>query len=65
MELEDFIDKKLENVDLSAMEKVFGLACRCLHERKAKRPSMAEVSWIVLITVHYIDLTPWYSVVVL
>ncbi|XP_063053194.1 interleukin-1 receptor-associated kinase 4 isoform X2 [Engraulis encrasicolus] len=43
MELEDFIDKKLENVDLSAMEKVFGLACRCLHERKAKRPSMAEV----------------------
>ncbi|KAL2093873.1 hypothetical protein ACEWY4_011185 [Coilia grayii] len=43
MELEDLIDKKIENVDFSSVAKVFGLACRCLHEKKVKRPGIAEV----------------------
>lgn len=43
MELEDLVDKKMDSVDFSTMEKVFGLACRCLHDKKVKRPSMEEV----------------------
>lgn len=43
MELEDLVDKKLDSVDFSAVEKVFGLACHCLHDKKVKRPSMEEV----------------------
>ncbi|XP_062402694.1 interleukin-1 receptor-associated kinase 4 [Sardina pilchardus] len=43
MELEDLVDKKMDSVDLSSVEKMFGLACHCLHDKKVKRPSMEEV----------------------
>ncbi|XP_041965323.1 interleukin-1 receptor-associated kinase 4 isoform X1 [Alosa sapidissima] len=43
MELEDLVDKKMDSVDLSSVEKIFGLACHCLNDKKGKRPSMEEV----------------------
>lgn len=54
MELEDLVDKKMDSVDFSAVEKVFGLSCRCLHDKKVKRPSMEEVMELL-----YKTTTPW------
>lgn len=54
MELEDLVDKKLDSIDFSAVEKVFGLACHCLHDKKVKRPSMEEVMELL-----YKTTTPW------
>ncbi|XP_031421072.1 interleukin-1 receptor-associated kinase 4 isoform X3 [Clupea harengus] len=43
MELEDLVDKKMDSVDLTSLEKIFGLACHCLNDKKLKRPGMGEV----------------------
>ncbi|XP_064417633.1 interleukin-1 receptor-associated kinase 4 [Latimeria chalumnae] len=43
MTLEDYIDKKMETWDSAAVEKVYSIACQCLHERKNKRPDIKSV----------------------
>lgn len=40
---EDFVDKKMGDLDLSQVESVYSLACNCLHERKNRRPVIRQV----------------------
>ncbi|XP_036962402.1 interleukin-1 receptor-associated kinase 4 isoform X2 [Acanthopagrus latus] len=41
--LEDFLDKKMGDWELSQVESVYSLACSCLHERKNRRPFIKQV----------------------
>ncbi|XP_029289202.1 interleukin-1 receptor-associated kinase 4 isoform X2 [Cottoperca gobio] len=41
--LEDFLDKKMSDWELSQVESVYSLACNCLHDRKNRRPVVKEV----------------------
>ncbi|XP_026168157.1 interleukin-1 receptor-associated kinase 4 [Mastacembelus armatus] len=41
--LEDFLDKKMRDWELSQVESVYTLACNCLHERKNRRPVIKQV----------------------
>ncbi|KAK2842521.1 hypothetical protein Q5P01_012721 [Channa striata] len=41
--LEDFVDKKMRDWELSQVESVYSLACNCLHERKNRRPVIKQV----------------------
>ncbi|XP_028813465.1 interleukin-1 receptor-associated kinase 4 isoform X1 [Denticeps clupeoides] len=43
MDLDEFVDKKMEDRDLTAAEKVFSLASQCLSDRKNRRPPMKGV----------------------
>lgn len=40
---EDFVDKKMGDLELSQVESVYSLACNCLHERKNRRPVIRQV----------------------
>lgn len=41
--LEGFLDKKMEDVNLSQAESVYTLACSCLQDRKNQRPLSQQV----------------------
>lgn len=41
--LEDFLDKKMGDWELSQVESVYSLACNCLHDRKNRRPVIKQV----------------------
>ncbi|XP_019934750.2 interleukin-1 receptor-associated kinase 4 [Paralichthys olivaceus] len=41
--LEDIIDKKMRDWELSQVENIYSLACNCLHERKNRRPLINQV----------------------
>ncbi|XP_034541485.1 interleukin-1 receptor-associated kinase 4 [Notolabrus celidotus] len=41
--LEDFLDKKMGDWELSHVESIYSLACNCLHERKNRRPVIKQV----------------------
>ncbi|KAJ8249998.1 hypothetical protein COCON_G00232140 [Conger conger] len=41
--LEDFVDKKMEDGEPLAVEKMFSLARLCLNDRKGRRPDIAQV----------------------
>lgn len=41
--LEDFMDKKMRDWELSQAESVYSLACNCLHDRKNRRPVIKQV----------------------
>lgn len=41
--LEDFVDKKIRDLEMPQVERTFSLACNCLSDRKNKRPVMKEV----------------------
>nr|XP_046250103.1 interleukin-1 receptor-associated kinase 4 isoform X2 [Scatophagus argus] len=41
--LEDFLDKKMGELELSQAESIYTLACNCLHERKNRRPVIKQV----------------------
>lgn len=40
--LEDFLDKKMGDWELSQVESVYSLACNCLHDRKNRRPAIKQ-----------------------
>uniref|UniRef100_A0A3Q0QYA3 Interleukin-1 receptor-associated kinase 4 n=1 Tax=Amphilophus citrinellus TaxID=61819 RepID=A0A3Q0QYA3_AMPCI len=42
--LEDFVDKKMKDWELSQVESIYSLACNCLHERKNRRPVIKQVN---------------------
>lgn len=41
--LEDFVDKKMGDWELSQVETVYSLASNCLHDRKNRRPVIKQV----------------------
>ncbi|XP_053282153.1 interleukin-1 receptor-associated kinase 4 isoform X1 [Pleuronectes platessa] len=41
--LDDIIDKKMTDWELSQVESIYSLACNCLHERKNRRPHINQV----------------------
>ncbi|XP_072242304.1 interleukin-1 receptor-associated kinase 4 isoform X2 [Leuresthes tenuis] len=41
--LEEFVDKKMSDWELSQVESVYCLACNCLHDRKNRRPVIKQV----------------------
>ncbi|KAL7401750.1 hypothetical protein ABVT39_004305 [Epinephelus coioides] len=41
--LEDFLDKKMSDWELSQVESIYSLACNCLHDRKNRRPVIKQV----------------------
>ncbi|XP_034443842.1 interleukin-1 receptor-associated kinase 4 isoform X2 [Hippoglossus hippoglossus] len=41
--LDDIIDKKMRDWELSQVESIYSLACNCLHERKNRRPHINQV----------------------
>ncbi|XP_039988416.1 interleukin-1 receptor-associated kinase 4 isoform X2 [Xiphias gladius] len=41
--LEDFLDKKMKDWELSQVETTYSLACNCLHDRKNRRPVIKQV----------------------
>ncbi|XP_040894011.1 interleukin-1 receptor-associated kinase 4 isoform X2 [Toxotes jaculatrix] len=41
--LEDFLDKKMRDWEMSQVETTYSLACNCLHERKNRRPVIKQV----------------------
>lgn len=41
--LEDFMDKKMRDWELSQAESIYSLACNCLHDRKNRRPLIKQV----------------------
>ncbi|XP_075998181.1 interleukin-1 receptor-associated kinase 4 [Genypterus blacodes] len=41
--LEDFMDKKMTDWELSQGESIYSVACSCLHERKIRRPVVEQV----------------------
>ncbi|XP_070828004.1 interleukin-1 receptor-associated kinase 4 [Chaetodon trifascialis] len=41
--LENFLDKKMGDSELSQAESIYTLACNCLHERKNRRPVIKQV----------------------
>ncbi|XP_044049514.1 interleukin-1 receptor-associated kinase 4 [Siniperca chuatsi] len=41
--LEDFLDKKMGDWEVSQAESIYSLACNCLHERKNRRPVIKQV----------------------
>lgn len=41
--LEEFLDKKMGEWELSQVESVYTLACSCLHDRKNRRPVIRQV----------------------
>ncbi|KAM3870176.1 interleukin-1 receptor-associated kinase 4 [Diretmus argenteus] len=41
--LEDFLDKKMSDWELSQVESTYSLACGCLHDRKIRRPVIKQV----------------------
>ncbi|XP_071349989.1 interleukin-1 receptor-associated kinase 4 isoform X2 [Trachinotus anak] len=41
--LEDFLDKKMTDWELSQVETTYSLACNCLHDRKNRRPVIKQV----------------------
>ncbi|KAM4619549.1 interleukin-1 receptor-associated kinase 4 isoform 2-T2 [Polymixia lowei] len=41
--LEDFVDEKMRDWELSQAESTYSLACSCLHDRKSRRPVIKQV----------------------
>lgn len=41
--LEEFIDKKILDLDMESVERMYNVASQCLNERKNRRPLMNEV----------------------
>ena len=41
--LDDIIDKKMSDWELSQVESIYSVACNCLHERKNRRPTINQV----------------------
>ena len=41
--LEDFLDKKMSDLDMAQAERTYSVACDCLNDRKAKRPTIKQV----------------------
>lgn len=42
---EDFLDKKMGDLEPSQVASIYSLACNCLHERKNRRPVIKQVQW--------------------
>ncbi|XP_006865410.1 PREDICTED: interleukin-1 receptor-associated kinase 4 [Chrysochloris asiatica] len=45
--IEDYIDKKMEDVDSSSVETMYSVASQCLHEKKNKRPDINKVQQLL------------------
>ncbi|KAF3855075.1 hypothetical protein F7725_023130 [Dissostichus mawsoni] len=43
--LEEFLDKKMRDWEMSQVESVYSLACNCLLDRKNRRPVIKQVQW--------------------
>lgn len=43
LSLEDFVDKRMRDWDLVAVERTYTLANNCLNDRKSRRPMVKEV----------------------
>lgn len=43
--LEEFVDKKMKDWELSQAETMYCLASNCLHDRKNRRPVIKQVQW--------------------
>ncbi|XP_060047724.1 interleukin-1 receptor-associated kinase 4 isoform X3 [Erinaceus europaeus] len=41
--IEDYIDKKMNDIDVTSIENLFSVASHCLHEKKNKRPDIKKV----------------------
>nr|XP_020478181.1 interleukin-1 receptor-associated kinase 4 isoform X2 [Monopterus albus] len=41
--LEEFVDTKMRDWELSQVQSVYSLACSCLHDRKNRRPAIKQV----------------------
>ena len=41
--LEGFLDQKMRDADMAQVERTYTLACKCLEDRKVKRPTIKEV----------------------
>lgn len=41
--LEEFVDKKMSDWELSQVETIYCLASNCLHDRKNRRPVIKQV----------------------
>lgn len=43
MTIEDYIDKKMDDIDFTSIETMYSVASQCLHEKKNKRPDIKKV----------------------
>ncbi|KAK0143716.1 Interleukin-1 receptor-associated kinase 4 [Merluccius polli] len=41
--LADFLDKKMSDMDMAQAERTYSVACNCLNDRKARRPTIKQV----------------------
>ncbi|XP_054997584.1 interleukin-1 receptor-associated kinase 4 isoform X2 [Sorex araneus] len=41
--IDDYIDKKMDDIDSSSIESMYFVASQCLHEKKNKRPTITKV----------------------
>ncbi|CAL8261022.1 unnamed protein product [Merluccius merluccius] len=41
--LADFLDKKMSDIDMAQAERTYSVACNCLNDRKARRPTIKQV----------------------
>ncbi|XP_004428968.1 PREDICTED: interleukin-1 receptor-associated kinase 4 isoform X1 [Ceratotherium simum simum] len=45
--IEDYIDKKMNDVDSTSVETMYSVASQCLHEKKNKRPDIKKVQQLL------------------
>ncbi|XP_072829064.1 interleukin-1 receptor-associated kinase 4 isoform X2 [Vicugna pacos] len=45
--IEDYIDKKMNDIDCTSIETVYSVASQCLHEKKNKRPDIKKVQQLL------------------
>ncbi|XP_066114252.1 interleukin-1 receptor-associated kinase 4 [Saccopteryx bilineata] len=45
--IEDYIDKKMNDVDFTSIETMYSVASQCLHEKKNKRPDIKKVQQLL------------------
>ncbi|KAF6119203.1 interleukin 1 receptor associated kinase 4 [Phyllostomus discolor] len=45
--IEDYIDKKMNDIDFTSIETMYSVASQCLHEKKNKRPDIKKVQQLL------------------
>ncbi|XP_053777568.1 interleukin-1 receptor-associated kinase 4 isoform X2 [Desmodus rotundus] len=45
--IEDYIDKKMSDIDFTSIETMYSVASQCLHEKKNKRPDIKKVQQLL------------------
>lgn len=45
--IEDYIDKKMNDIDFTTIETMYSVASQCLHEKKNKRPDIKKVQQLL------------------